>query len=70
MWKPSKKTSFFIMILTAIMGGVTFSYINWENLDSSLKIYKEVRLPIIFLVLSVYFMIFYIKRIKEEKRTN
>ena len=58
------------MILTAIMGGVTFSYINWKNFDSSLETYKEIRLPIIFLVLSMYFMIFYIRKIKEEKRTS
>lgn len=66
MWKPSKKISFLIMILTAIMGGLTFSYIDWDKFDNSfLEIYKEIRLPIVFLILSIYFMLFYVK-----KRTN
>ena len=62
MWKPSKITLLLFMILMAILGGVTFSYIDWEHFNNL----KEIQLPLIFLVLSIYFMVLYVKKLKEE----
>ncbi|OUS00076.1 hypothetical protein A9Q86_11590 [Flavobacteriales bacterium 33_180_T64] len=70
MWKPGKKTLFVLMILMAIFGGLTSYWIDWTVFETNKGVLREIQLPIIFLVLSFYFMIPYLKKIKEEKKNN
>ena len=70
MWKPNIKTLFFMMLLCAIMGGLTFSWIDWNNLNTTKGIIDEFQLPVIFLILSFYFMVPYVKKLKEDKKNK
>ena len=72
MWKPSKKILLVLMILTSIMGGLTFIGIDWGvfEIGKGIDIYNQIDLPIIFLLLSISFMIPYVKKLKEKKDIN
>tara|TARA_B100000929_G_C15430331_1_gene394435 strand:- start:753 stop:965 length:213 start_codon:yes stop_codon:yes gene_type:complete len=69
MWKPSKLTLLILMISMAVMGGLTFSWIDWKVFDTGegKDIYQEIQLPLIFLALGFYFMVPYVKLLKKEK---
>ena len=67
MWKPGKKTLFILMLIMAIMAGLTTFWIDWSIYETKKGIIQEIQLPIIFLALSFYFMIPYVKIIKEEE---
>ncbi len=69
MWKPSKIVLFVLMLFTAIMSGVSFSFIDWDIIENGkgIDVYNQIDLPILFFVLSISFMIPYVKKIKEEK---
>jgi len=67
MWKPSKNTLFFLMFLSTIFGGITFSIVDWSVFESGKGIIAELQLPVIFLALAFSFMIPYVKKLKEEK---
>tara|TARA_Y100000815_G_C13176491_1_gene437618 strand:- start:363 stop:575 length:213 start_codon:yes stop_codon:yes gene_type:complete len=64
----SKKTLFFLILLNAVLGGITSHFMNWEVFETGKGILKEIQLPLIFLTLSFVFMFKYIKKIKEEKK--
>lgn len=68
MWKPSTKTLLFLMILMCVLGGLTFSWIDWEVIETgkSIDVYREVNLPIICLLLAFSFIVPYVKKIKGE----
>ncbi len=53
----------------AVMGGLTFSWIDWKVFDTGegKDIYQEIQLPLIFLALGFYFMVPYVKLLKKEK---
>jgi len=67
MWKLGKKTLFILMLTTAIMAGLTTYWIDWSVFETKKGILREIQLPLIFLALSFYFMIPYVKKLKEEK---
>jgi len=67
MWNPSKMTLFFLMLLSATFGGLTLNYVDWSVFETNKGIIKELQLPVTFLALSFYFMVPYVKKIKEEK---
>lgn len=56
------------MVVMAILSGLTSSWIDWTVFETKNGILREIRLPLIFLVLSFYFMIPYVKKIKEKKK--
>lgn len=68
MWKPSKKILLVLMIFTAVMGGITLNWVDWKVFDTGKGVFRELQLPIIFLALSLYFMVPYVKKLKEEKK--
>ncbi len=72
MIKFSKKTLFFLMVLMCIMGGITLSMVDWEvfNDGAGIDIYREIDLPLIFLGLAFGFMFPYVKKLKEEEKSN
>ncbi len=67
MWKPSKLTLLILILITSISGGITLSYVDWEAIKIGKKIFGELKLPIIFIILSLYFLFPYVKRLKEDK---
>jgi len=69
MWKPSKIVLFVFMLFTAIMSGVTLSFIDWDIIENGkgIEVYNQIDLPIIFFVLSISFMIPYVKKLKKDK---
>lgn len=66
MIKFSKKTAFILMITITIGLGFSLNNVNWENINGN--IYNELKLPSICLSLSIYFMLYYVKILKEEKK--
>ena len=68
----SKTTLFILMFTMSTLAGVTLSIVNWEALEAAQgirAIYKEIQFPVLFFGLSVLFMIPYVKKIKEEKKS-
>jgi hypothetical protein len=72
MWKPSKRVLLVLMILTSTLGGITLSWVDWNIIKTGkgVDVYNQIDLPIIFLLLSIIFMIPYVKKLKEEKDIN
>ncbi len=70
MWKPSKTTLFILMLSMTIVGGIAFSLVNWEVVESKgfKGVYNELSLPILGLVLGFYFMVHYVKKLKETEK--
>ena len=68
MWKPSKMILFILMISMTAVGGVSFSMVDWEIIESGkfYDVYSKLSLPILGLVLGLYFMVHYVKKIKQE----
>jgi hypothetical protein len=54
------------MISMTIGLGFSLNNINWENVNEN--IYTELRMPSICLSLSIYFMLYYVKILKEENK--
>lgn len=70
MIKLPKTLVFFLFVLVTILLAVTFNQVDWNiiNADVNTKvIFKEVREPILFLILAFYFIHYYVREIKEEK---
>ena len=68
MWKPSVKVLFSLMILMVILGGISLNFVDWNILQEGrfIEIYNEVDIPIIFFLLSISFLLTYLKRSKEK----
>lgn len=66
MWKPSKKILLILMLSMAIIGGITFNFVDWDIIEKGkgIDVYNEIELPIIFFLLSISFMITYVQKIK------
>ena len=56
------------MISMAVMGGLTFSWVDWKVFETGTGIWRELQLPIIFLALSIYFMVPYVQKLKKESK--
>ena len=44
MWKPSKKILLSLMLFTAIMGGITLSWVDWDIIETGkgIDIYNQI----------------------------
>ena len=67
MWKLSKRTLFLLMLSMAIIGGLLLSATDWRIIKSGNGWFNELQLPIIFLGLSLFFMIGYVNELNEKK---
>ncbi|MFK7747815.1 MAG: hypothetical protein AB8B65_05470 [Kordia sp.] len=67
MWKPNKKILFILFFLNATLGGICFSLIDWSVFETGKGIYDEISLTLVFTGLTFFFMIPYVKKLKEEK---
>lgn len=70
MIKLPKTLVFFLFVLVTILLAVTFNQVDWNIINAGVNtkdIFKEVREPIIFLILAFYFIHYYVRVINEEK---
>lgn len=70
MWNPSKKVLFFIMLITAAVGGISSSWINWEEVNKGNNVFSELQTPVLLFILSMFFMVKYVKKLKSEKNNQ
>ena len=70
MWKPSKLVLFVILFTMTTCTGLSVFFINWEVFESGKGIYKELQQPVLFLLLSLYFVFPYVKKLKEESTSK
>ncbi len=70
MWKPSLKIILSLMILMAVLGGITFNFVDWDIIKNGqfIEIYDEINLSVVFFLLSISFMATYLKRLKKESK--
>ncbi len=66
MWNPEKIILFVLIFSMAIMTGLTSYWIDWSVFENKELILREIQLPLTFFGLSIYFMIPYIKKLKED----
>lgn len=70
MIKIPKKLAFALFVLMTILLAISFSNFNWQIFDTNegvKSIYKEIREPLLFLILVVYFLNYYIQKLKKEE---
>jgi hypothetical protein len=70
MWKPSKLTLFIIFITMTVCAGISVAYIDWDVIASGKGVFKELQQPVLFILLSLYFMFPYVKKLKEESASK
>ena len=46
---------------------VTMREIDWDLIDSGEGVFDEISLPIVNLLMTIYFILYYVKKLKEEK---
>lgn len=69
MWKPSKTILFILMLSMIIVGGISFSLIDWQVFNSGFNgAYRELLTPVLGLFFGFYFMVHYVKKLKEEEK--
>tara|TARA_R110002049_G_C9063801_1_gene554390 strand:- start:141 stop:356 length:216 start_codon:yes stop_codon:yes gene_type:complete len=71
MIKLPKKVAFVLFILVTILLAVSFNYVNWNVFESSNSFstkFIELREPLIFLILAVFYIKYYVDILKEEKK--
>ncbi len=70
MFKLPKAIAFILLVIVTVLLAVTFTNIDWSmlsaNNDFALK-FKEVREPLIFLILTVFYVKYYVARLKEDQ---
>lgn len=71
MIKLPKKVAFVLFILVTVLLAVSFNYVNWNVFESSNSFstkFIELREPLIFLILAVFYIKYYVDILKEEKK--
>lgn len=66
-----KKLAFFIFILVTVLLAISFYNLDWSILNSNHSIqdiFKEMREPLIFLLLVIYFLNYYVNTLKKEEK--
>lgn len=66
MFKFSKKALFVLILVNTICAGISFSNIDWENMENGNKIWDEIHLTVTFILLAFSFVFPYIKEIKKD----
>jgi hypothetical protein len=65
-----KNIAFVIFILMMILFAFSFSDFNWDIFESKNdleSIFKEFREPLMFLLLTIFFLNYYVKTLKNNK---
>lgn len=70
MIKLPKKIAFVLFVGVTILLAITLTNIDWSifntHVDLTVK-FKEIREPLIFLILAIFYINYYVTRLKEEK---
>lgn len=70
MWKLSKLTLFIIICTMSVSAGISIIFINWDLFESGKGVLKELMQPVLFILLGLYFLFPYVKRLKEESSSE
>jgi hypothetical protein len=70
MWKPTKTVLFLLMSINATLAGISLAYVDWNAINKNDNVFRELQLPVLFFLLSIYFLFPYIKSIRKDKRSN
>ncbi len=70
MIKLSKLTLFLLILINSTLSGIFFATVNWSGLLDGVISIREIQLPILFFLLSIYFVFPYVKIIKSDKKTK
>lgn len=70
MWRPSKLTLFLLILINATFSGIFFATVDWDGLLTKQVSIREIQLPILFFLLSIYFVFPYVKIIKNDKKAD
>lgn len=70
MIKISKKVAFIVMIIMSILFVISLRSINWENLKEGKDIFKEINSSVAPFLLIIIYFIYYMKRLKEERKDD
>lgn len=68
MVKFSKKTAFFLMIIMSLLLVFSMRNVDWELIYKGESLYKELSISIVNLLLTIYFMVYYVNKLKEESK--
>lgn len=68
MWKFNRTTLFVIMLLMSICSGISIYMINWDVFEKNEGIFREIHLPIIFIGLTFFFMVNYVKKLNDNEK--
>lgn len=65
MIKFSKKTAFYLALIMCIFFVFSIRDVNWDLVNKGENIYRELSFSISFLILTVYFILYYVRKLKE-----
>ncbi len=71
MIKLPKKIAFILLIIVTILLAITFTNIDWNivnNPGSNYELFKEIREPILFLILVTFYIKYYVRILNNEKK--
>jgi hypothetical protein len=67
MWNPSKLVLFIILFTMTVCAGISSVFIDWESVAQGENLIKELQQPVLFVLLGLYFVFPYVRKIKEEE---
>jgi len=73
MIKLPKKIAFILFIIVTVLLAVSFNYVNWNLLESGINFntkFKELREPLIFLILAIFYIKYYVDILNKEKKSE
>lgn len=68
-----KKIAFLIFILATVLLAISFNNVDWSLLESNSSFntkFKELREPLIFLILTFFYIKYYVDILKKEKKSE
>jgi predicted lysophospholipase L1 biosynthesis ABC-type transport system permease subunit len=65
MIKIPKKVTFFLMVFMTISLVFSLRNVNWDNLNENF--FKELSQPSLYLSLAIFYMLYYVRIIKNEE---
>lgn len=71
MIKIPKILAFFLFILMTILLAVSFTNINWQLFETSYTsydVYITFRETLLFLILTIFFMLYYVRTLKKDDK--
>tara|TARA_B110001469_G_C9646557_1_gene327032 strand:- start:813 stop:1043 length:231 start_codon:yes stop_codon:yes gene_type:complete len=70
MIKIVKIVALFLMILMAIVSGYSLSEVDWGTKNIDRNIFRELKRPSMYLSLTIFYMIYYIRMLNKEKKNK